>query len=300
MTTATKIPQPATGPAPIPAPARRHPAGRRDASRPGGPVRDGPALGDGTAAVRDGPARDGLCVVRTMPPKSAGLCGAAGSGAGMGGAAGPGSAVEAPVPTMLRVRDLPGPLSMSWLTRLGVVVPLDRANGFWSEYTTTLYGRAQIVSTLTPLNTVACALSAAWVWLGGRLPDTVDVLSGSHYRATVHGRRVRVYNRKAPGGQLQRIGALRLTAPARTAVDLAANREDEADKVMPSIASRIDTLMDAYQISAKECLTILGENPYMKTGPRAKRFFEARLPLDEERARRAQWLAQVRKEAMLR
>ena len=204
------------------------------------------------------------------------------------------------VPTVLRDGDLPGPLSLQWLTDLEALQALDDSCGFWSEYSTTLYGRAQIVSKLTPQRTIACALSAAWVWLGGRLPDTIDVLSGSHFRAPVHGRRVRVYNRKAAADQLQRIGSLKLTAPARTAVDLAANRDDEPDHVMPGIASRIDSLMDAYLVSARECLEILDHHPDMKVRPRAKRFFEARLPLDEERREQAERRAQTRREAAMR
>lgn len=205
---------------------------------------------------------------------------------------------EPAIPSVLREQDLPGPLSLAWLVKLGTVVPLDKTHGFWAEYATTIFGRAQITATMTPPHTIACALSAAWVWLGGTLPDTVDVLSHSHHRAAVHGRRIRVYTRKTSRRQLRQIGNLQLTDPARTAVDLAANREDESDKVLPGITARIDDLMDAYHLSARECLSILDANPYMKTGPRARKFFEARLPFDRERAEQARRIAMARKEAM--
>lgn len=202
----------------------------------------------------------------------------------------PGAESQDYVPTLLSERDLPGPLSMQRLEQLGAIHQLDETNGYWSEYAATLFGRAQVVAELTPNHTIACAQSAAWVWLGGKLPNTVDVLSGSHYRSLSHGRRVRVFNRRPAPRQLQRIGRLRLTGPTRTAVDLASIRDTEPDRDVPRVSDNIVELMEEYRISAQDCLTMLDESPHLPTGPRAKQFFEEMLPATafEQRPKRRQ------------
>ena len=74
---------------------------------------------------------------------------------------------------------------------------------------------------LIPFGTIACALTAAWVWLGGTFPRTVDVISSSHYRADSHGRKIRVFNRKTAPEHVIQVGNLRITTPMRTACDIA-------------------------------------------------------------------------------
>lgn len=181
------------------------------------------------------------------------------------------------LPVLLHDQDLPGPLSHRMLAGMGTVVPLDEDSAFWADYAMTLYGRAQIAAHLTPYGTVCCAMSAAWVWLGGTLPDTVDVLSDSHFRTLAHGRRIRVFNRRPPSKQVQSIGKLRITAPARTAVDLASIRETEADRVAPTVGPIIDDLMASYHVRPGECLTILKDSPRLRHGRSARLFFRAML-----------------------
>ena len=89
---------------------------------------------------------------------------------------------------LLTHKDLPGPLSMARLTHFGTLHSLDQTNAYSAEHADTLYGRAMIALKLIPFGTIACALTAAWVWLGGTFPRTVDVISSSHYRADSHGR----------------------------------------------------------------------------------------------------------------
>ena len=97
---------------------------------------------------------------------------------------------------LLTHKDLPGPLSMARLTHFGTLHSLDQTNAYSAEHADTLYGRAMIALKLIPFGTIACALTAAWVWLGGTFPRTVDVISSSHYRADSHGRKIRVFNRR--------------------------------------------------------------------------------------------------------
>lgn len=176
------------------------------------------------------------------------------------------------VPAILRERDLPGPMSLSRLATDGTVTTLDDLeSGYWSEHAATLYGRASIVHRIIPHSTVACALTAMWVWMGGDFPRTLDVLSRSHFRMRHFGHRIRTFTRKVMPNHLVTIGNLRVTDPTRTACDVASllvtstHPNEYADKVVD--------FMDAYDFTPDDCITILDENPCMSTTPRARAFF---------------------------
>lgn len=182
----------------------------------------------------------------------------------------PGRAPRPLIPAILADRDLPGPLSLKRLTLMGSVSRLDTHSGYWTEHADTLYGRAMIAGRIIPLATVACAFTAMWVWMGGAFPDTLDVMSRSHYRTARHGRRVRVFSRKISDHDMARIGDLRVTRPARTVCDIVTifgERPDVSELIEP-----IAGCMDIYGFSPGDCLAILDENPYMSTVPQARTF----------------------------
>ena len=112
------------------------------------------------------------------------------------------------VPPLLHSHELPGPMSLNRLSRGGTVCSLDGHSGYWSEHGDTLYGRALIVHNIIPSATVACMRTALWVWMGGLFPETVDVLSGSHYRTMRHGRPIRVFARRVDHDHVQTLGDL--------------------------------------------------------------------------------------------
>lgn len=161
---------------------------------------------------------------------------------------------------LLRDDALPGPMSMRRLAEIGAIHQLDDDSAYLSEDAETLFGRANITNILKPFNTVSCAVSAAWVWLGGRFPDTIDVISTSHYRAPIRGRRVRVFNRKAPRDHIATIGSLQVTTPARTACDLALLPATEHPG--REAAAMIYAMMDSGRCKPRDCLDILDENRY--------------------------------------
>ncbi|MBT1181343.1 hypothetical protein JS531_05025 [Bifidobacterium sp. CP2] len=181
------------------------------------------------------------------------------------------TAMQPLVPPILREGDLPGPLSLIRLSSLGTVHPLDGRSGYWSDHADTLYGRAMIVLKVIPFATSACALTALWVWMGGAFPDTLDVLSHSHFRTRPHGRRIRAFTRKVTDRHLTHIGALRLTTPARTACDVASMFHDRPDAHV--LAAHVADCMDAYDFSPDDCTAMLDENPCMSTTRRARAFF---------------------------
>ncbi|MBT1173110.1 hypothetical protein JS528_07050 [Bifidobacterium sp. MA2] len=172
------------------------------------------------------------------------------------------------IPPILVDRDLPGPLSLKRLSLMGSISTLDVRSGYWTEHADTLYGRAMIMCRIIPFATAACAFTALWVWMGGDFPDTVDVLSRSHYRTAQHGRRVRVFSRKVSRRDLARIGSLSVTRPARTVCDIASLAGERPDLAVVPIAD----LMEAYEFTPGDCMTILDENPCMATAPQARAF----------------------------
>lgn len=174
------------------------------------------------------------------------------------------------IPAILADRDLPGPLSLERLATMGSVSKLDTRSGYWSEHADTLFGRAMIAYRIIPISAIACAFTALWVWMGGAFPDTVDVMSRSHYRTAQHGRRVRVFSRKIARRDLARIGGLGVTRPARTICDIVTifGEEPDAEALIDPIAE----CMDAYDFSPNDCITIIDENPCMVTAPQARDF----------------------------
>ena len=180
---------------------------------------------------------------------------------GMPTTLGPPDAAEARDPTeqpMLGSTDLPGPLSLSMLAEFGSMTRLDSHNGYPAQSADTLYGRARIIGHVAPRNTVACILSAAWIWLGGLFPKSIDVISQSHYRTSMYGRAIRVFNRKAHPDHVISIGDTRVTTPVRTACDIALLPEKELHNA--DSRSLISRLMLNYRFTPDECVRVLGGN----------------------------------------
>lgn len=177
-----------------------------------------------------------------------------------------------PLPsTVLPGAELPGPLSLQRLLHIGAVHKLDDTNAYLAEHATTLYGRGALMQSMAPKRTSICALSAAWVWLGGDLPNTVDILSTSHFRSLVFGRKIRVFNRHAPQTHMTVVGDLHLTSPMRTACDIALLSDAEAADVHAS--DMVCSLMESYAFRPADCLRILEENRFWQNAPKARAFF---------------------------
>lgn len=184
------------------------------------------------------------------------------------------TAASPAIPPVLFTKDLPGPLSLSRLETFGTVRKFDESAGYWNEHADTLYGRAMIVSTIAPFGTVACAMTAAWIWLGGPdFPRTIDVISSSHFRSTAAGRRIRVFKRLTLPEHIIRLGKLSVTTPPRTACDLVMGLDDAPEP--SAINALVCRLMSAYSFRANECLQIIKEHRHHKYAGRARIFFEA-------------------------
>lgn len=185
----------------------------------------------------------------------------------------PSDPVHPMTPPILYTKDLPGPLSLNRLSMFGTLRKLDETAGYWSDHGDTLYGRATVVASVTPYSTVACSATAAWVWLGGAFPRTLDVISKSHFRSISVGRRIRVFKRRTADDQVMRIANLSLTTPQRTACDLLMMPEDLPDPL--ETQETIGALMSIYRFNPADCLNIVRQHRYHKFAARARLFFES-------------------------
>lgn len=163
-------------------------------------------------------------------------------------------------PGLIQVGDLPGRLSLNLLVRLGIVTVLDPATCYRNDDAEGIFGRASIILPLLPFGAAACGSLALWIWLNGTFPETLDVISNSHFRAPVLGRPLRPHNRKLNPQYLMRLGRLWVTSPLWTACDLACE-EQQALSRGEARQERIHELMDRYQVSCSDCLDLLAANP---------------------------------------
>ena len=182
-------------------------------------------------------------------------------------------------PMLVRVEDLPGPLSLHQLSGMGMVRPLDMHHAYYSRYAGTVPGRAHMVRRFIPSRTIACTLTASWIWIGGTFPSTIDVVSASHFRTTMFGRKIRVFNRQTPQEQYSMVEGMRVTTPLRTICDVALLADDEWDMVDAPLL--IGSIMQSYDLSVRDCLDILRVNRFWQHAPRARHFFSTLRPRSE-------------------
>lgn len=171
--------------------------------------------------------------------------------------------------TIIQLKHLPGPLAMRKLTKLQAVMQLDSAHSVNAEMTRTLYGRATVMHELIPQHTAACERTAAWVWLGGALPeDYFEVLSTSHYRRVVYGRHIRVRQRRVNDDHMSVVGKIRLTNPVRTACDLALySPKDPHFYVAQDLISQ---LMEQFRFTTVDCEPVLEHYAHLRGSAQAR------------------------------
>ena len=155
-------------------------------------------------------------------------------------------------------QELPGPLGIASLAKMGAIKRLDDNANYLADQAVSVQGRAAIVNTMMPANAVACLTLALWVWIGGLFPNSLTVVSHSHFRTAVHGRPIRVLDRRLPSAACARLGSLWLTSPERTVCDLACAGESLLGGIDPVTA--IIDLMEEYELTAETCLNILHAN----------------------------------------
>ena len=183
------------------------------------------------------------------------------------------------LPPILQLKDLPGHMGMHRLIDLGVVRPLDDYHAYHTSYGQSVAGRVAVAQRAIPAHVPVCALTACWVWIGGEMPNSIDVISASHFRSTIFGRKIRVFNRQTPEDQCTVVYGLSLTTPVRTACDVATLPDNEWQG--RNCAAKVRVLMNEYEVSPAACLNMLSVNRFWSNTPRAKRFF-TKLTIDEE------------------
>lgn len=132
--------------------------------------------------------------------------------------------------------------------------------------------RACIIATLLPSRSVACSRTAAWVWLGGTFPESIDIIAKAHYRALRYGRKINVFNRLAPNEHTIKVGPIIVTTPVRTACDLALNCTPESESLVSEI---ICMLMQEFHFRSNDCIQIMQETKHIRNAPQARNYILA-------------------------
>ncbi|RSX53373.1 hypothetical protein D2E26_1415 [Bifidobacterium dolichotidis] len=172
---------------------------------------------------------------------------------------------------LIHCDDLPGRLSHEHLVRAGVLQPIDEYHSFLVASTNSLYGRARLLKSIMPTETIACATTAAWVWIGGDFPDSFDVVSSAHYRKTIYDRPVRPFARAVRPEHISEVGSIAITSPVRTACDLAMLPADEFFTTGLDEVTR--KIMTIYGVTNEECLAVLHELKFLPNTQQAERVF---------------------------
>lgn len=103
----------------------------------------------------------------------------------------------------------------------GLLLPIaDRFRAF--DHPESELDRATALAGALPARVIVCEESAAWVWLGGEAPEPLRICAPTRRRArpVLHGTVVYRELGVLPG-ELVTVGAVVVTTPIRTAVDLA-------------------------------------------------------------------------------
>ncbi len=176
-------------------------------------------------------------------------------------------------PTLLDVNHLPGPMCMKKLSHFGVFNQLTMHAGYSHKTATSTQGRSNIVSNLIPEESVACAFTAAWVWLGGDFPDNIEIIDYGHRRSKPCGREIRSFRRQLSEDDYVVVGKARITTPERTICDLAyANKFNESyDPYRKQVAS---LLISHYCIDLQKCKQIIENNPYFPGSVHARNWLQ--------------------------
>lgn len=175
---------------------------------------------------------------------------------------------QSALPPIIHTRDLPGGLSRAMLIRHQLLIPLDMEHAYRATDGESLYGRARIVQQVLPPCSIACGMTAAWIWLGGEFPPIIEILSHSHFRTPLLGRLIKTRSRNVPKEQLTRVDQVQLTSPERTACDLALSSSDVMYQY--NLQERILELMRVYQIEPTHCLQILEGCTHMHSAKQAR------------------------------
>ena len=155
-------------------------------------------------------------------------------------------------------------MCLNLLASSGALCKLDSVNAYSCHDSDTLYGRACIIATLLPSRSVACSRTAAWVWLGGTFPESIDIIAKAHYRALRYGRKINVFNRLAPNEHTIKVGPIIVTTPVRTACDLALNCTPESESLVSEI---ICMLMQEFHFRSNDCMQIMQETKHIRNAP---------------------------------
>lgn len=159
-------------------------------------------------------------------------------------------------PSLLNNHYLPGPLCMQKLSGYGAVSSISNESVYIKQQGDSPLGRSKILQKMIHNQSIVCADTAAWIWLGGTFPNTLDIISSSHFRTKREGHAIHAYNRKLSNNDYAHIGKLRVTTPQRTICDIALSAYDNQYQQIER-KKQVAQLIGEYRIKADKCMQSL-------------------------------------------
>lgn len=176
-------------------------------------------------------------------------------------------------PALLNIDYLPGPMCMNRLSQSGIFNHLSPQAGYSQKTSTSAKGRSDIVSDLIPKESTACLFTAAWVWLGGKFPENIDIINYGHCRKKPHGHSIRSFRRQLSDEDYVILGKTRVTTPERTICDLAYTPSDNKN-YEPYRKEIAILLICNYCVDLRKCKSIIDRNPYFPGSVHARKWLE--------------------------
>lgn len=159
---------------------------------------------------------------------------------------------------LIKIADLPGRLCVERLVCAGVLSKLDSSTYYPTHFNNSIVLRAQIVQNVIPYGSIASGWIAAWVWLGGNFPGSIDVTSSTHYHSILFGRNVRSTSRKLHSSSIVQFPHVLVTTPLRTMCDIA--RSDVRNVDIHTIERTLHQLACEYDITEHACIELMRTN----------------------------------------
>ncbi|MFD0704650.1 hypothetical protein ACFQY8_02655 [Alloscardovia venturai] len=154
--------------------------------------------------------------------------------------------------------DFPGQLCLARLEKAHIISNLDKSTFYPMRFNDTSSTRAHVARDIVPFGAIASAWLAAWIWLGGQFPTSIDITSTNHYHNILFGRNVRSTSRQIHSSCLAQFPHLLVTSPQRTACDIACSDIRRANPII--IEHTIHRLALSYAFAEHDCMEIMRHN----------------------------------------
>lgn len=177
--------------------------------------------------------------------------------------------------------ELPGTMSQFTLHQAGTVNPSQHVALFREQDCLTPLDRADIVRPMLPYGATVCLWLAAWIWIGGEFPATLDVVTPTHYQSDAYNRALRMHCRRVENRDVAILHRLHVATPVCTACDIACLDVADDEAACKQHAT-VATLMNECAITPQACIHALHNNPHATGHPSAVQMFRVMRAAEQE------------------